>query len=412
MPNLTSLPAEAPVTQAAVRASSLPKHGARSIVFISTVPQTLWYFAQPHWRGLSEQGYEIVAISSPGMFLDRCREQGADRTFAIDLQRAITPMNDLLASIRLARILRRIRPSLLHTHTPKAGLVGMLAAAAARVPVRIYTFNGAVWLVGPRWKQALLKAADRLACSFATSVVCVSPSLRSAVVEAGVCSSRKAVVLGAGSSHGVRTDLFDRSRIRAEDQDMLRQKLSIPAGARVLGFVGRITPDKGIQELYESWQVLRHGYPDLYLLLCGPVETGRGAAKEIAEKLDADERVKRIAGDHHEMPLLYSTMDVCVLPSHREGFPNVALEAGSMCVPVVTTTAVGCQDAVIEDVTGLLVPPCDPASLAAAISRLLQSAEIRQRLGNAARLRIVADLSENAVCARFSNHYQELLNRG
>jgi glycosyltransferase involved in cell wall biosynthesis len=396
-----------------VTASAGPRRGrTRSIVFISTVPQTLWYFARPHWRGLNEQGYEIIAISSPGMFLDRCREQGADRTFAIELQRAITPLSDLLAALRLTRLLRRIRPYLLHTHTPKAGLVGMIAAAAARVPIRIYTFNGAVWLVGPRWKRNLLKAADRIACWLATDVVCVSPSLRSAVIEAGVCSARKAHVLGPGSSHGVHTDLFDPNRVRAEDREMLRQKLNIPPGARVLGFVGRITPDKGIQELYESWQLLGREFPDLYLLLCGPVETGRGAAKEIAQKLDADARVKRIAIDHCEMPLLYSLMDVCALPSHREGFPNVALEAGSMCVPVVTTTAVGCQDAVMDGVTGLLVPPCDPASLTAAIAKLLQSDDVCQRLGNAARVRIVAEFSEAAVCAHFWDHYQELLNRG
>jgi glycosyltransferase involved in cell wall biosynthesis len=178
----------------------------------------------------------------------------------------------------------------------------------------------------------------------------------------------------------------------------------------VLGFVGRITPDKGIQELYESWQVLRREFSGLYLVLCGPVETERGAAKEIARKLDSDMRVRRIAIEHTEMPLLYSLMDVCALPSHREGFPNVALEAGSMCVPVVTSTAVGCRDAVLDGITGLLVPPRDAASLSSAIAKLLQSEELRLRLGKAARLRIVAQFSESAVCARFWDYYQDLLS--
>jgi glycosyltransferase involved in cell wall biosynthesis len=191
----------------------------------------------------------------------------------------------------------------------------------------------------------------------------------------------------------------------------IREKLGIPTSSRVLGFVGRITPDKGIHELYDSWQVLRREYPDVYLLLCGPVEGGRGKSKQIADNLDADPRVKRVATHHHEMPRLYSLMDVCILPSHREGFPNVALEAGSMCVPVVTTTAIGCRDAVIDDVTGLLVPPRDTVALTNAISRLLRSAELRQSFGTAARRRIVADFTEAAVCARFSAHYQELLNR-
>lgn len=113
-------------------ASPGPRTGrVGSIVFISTVPQTLWYFARPHWRGLGGKGYKITAISSPGKFLDRCLEEGADSTFAIELQRAITPLSDLLGVLRLTRFLRRIRPCLLHTYTPKAGLIGMLAAAAA-----------------------------------------------------------------------------------------------------------------------------------------------------------------------------------------------------------------------------------------------------------------------------------------
>jgi glycosyltransferase involved in cell wall biosynthesis len=382
-----------------------------SVAFISTVPQTLWYFARPHWRGLTKEGYKIIAISSPGSFLDRCLEQGADCTFAIDLQRAITPLSDLSAALRLTFLLGRLRPKLIHSHTPKAGLIGMMAAAAVRVPIRIYTFNGAVWLVGPRWKRALLRLADRIACSLATDVVCVSQSLRSAVIEARVCRARKAIVLGPGSSHGVDTQLFDPNRVRVEDRERLRQECGISAGHRVLGFVGRITPDKGIHELYGSWQVLRREFPDLHLVLCGPVETGRGAAGEIARGLDADARVKRIAIPHREMPLLYSLMDVCALPSHREGFPNVMLEAGCMCVPVVTTTAVGCRDAVIDGVTGILVPPRDTASLTSAISILLQSQSLRQRLGNAARLRAISEFSESAVCARFFEHYQELLSR-
>ena len=158
----------------------------KTIAFVSTVPQTLWYFARPHWAGLKRSGYEVVAVSSPGRFLDQCREAGAS-VFAIPLHRAITPLKDLVAVIRMCLLLRRIRPVLVHTHTPKAGFIGMIAAAVAGVRTRVYTFNGAVWLVGPQWKRRLLMYADALACRLATSVVCVSPSLRAAVIEAGVC---------------------------------------------------------------------------------------------------------------------------------------------------------------------------------------------------------------------------------
>jgi glycosyltransferase involved in cell wall biosynthesis len=392
-------------------AAEINSGSAGTVVFISTVPESLWYFARPHWSWLRERGYKVTVISSPGSFLQQCLDGGADRIFAINLYRSITPIKDLASFVRLARLLKTIRPSVVHTHTPKAGLLGMMAAAVAGVGIRIYTFNGALWLVGPAWKRRIFQWADRLACLLATNVVCVSPSLRDAVIRGRVCDARKAAVLGPGTSHGVDIGLFDPDRTSAENCEALKRELGIPTHCSVLGFVGRITPDKGIRELHEAWRLLRSEFPYLYLLLCGPVESDRGNANEIVRSLDSDLRVKRVALPHARMPFAYAVMDVCALPSHREGFPNVALEAGSMRVPVVTTTAVGCRDAVNDGVTGLLVPAGDACALRTAISTLLRSDHLRLRLGADARDRVVADFSESAVRARFRNYYEGLLSK-
>jgi glycosyltransferase involved in cell wall biosynthesis len=384
----------------------------RTILLVSTVPQTLWYFARPHWAAMKECGYDIIAVSSPGLFLNRCLQAGVSAVFAIPLHRAITPVRDLAAVVRMSLIVMRVRPLIVHTYTPKGGLIGMIAATVAGVRTRVYTFNGAVWLAGPGWKRCLLRAADRFACRLATSVVCVSRSLRTAVIEAGVCDGRKAVVLGPGTSHGVDSNLFDPDRFHGVDRDNFKRELGIPPDGRVLGFVGRLDPDKGIRELYEAWQALRREVGNLYLLLCGPAESGRPLPAEITNGFDRDLRVKKALVPHEAMPLAYSIMDVCALPSHREGFPNVALEAASMGVPVVTTTAVGCRDAVLHGVTGLVVPTGEVSLLTRGIAALLGSDEQRQCLGNAARQRVVADFSESAVCARILKHYDALLATG
>jgi glycosyltransferase involved in cell wall biosynthesis len=398
-------------TAAAVDIASPPNSPtrAKTVVFISTVPESLWYFTRPHWTWLHEDGYRVVVISSPGEFLERCCECGADEAFAVPLARAIAPFRDLIAVYRLVVLLTALRPAIVHTHTPKAGFVGMIAAVISRVNSRIYTFNGAVWLVGSRWRRAVLTTADKLACRLATHVVCVSASLRDAVIKTRICHPDKALILGPGSSHGVDTALFDPDRLNPQELDSFRQGLSIPRDAPVIGFVGRITPDKGIAELASAWSLLRADYPDLRLLLCGPIERERGDAEAIARHFDSDPRVVRLALTLDRMPLAYSVMDVCVLPSHREGFPNVALEAGSMRVPVVTTTAVGCRDAVLPGLTGLLIPPRDAFALRAAVTEILGSKELRRRLGIAARDRILAEFSEAVVQARYRDYYASIV---
>ena len=178
-----------------------------------------------------------------------------------------------------------------------------------------------------------------------------------------------------------------------------------------MGYVGRIVRDKGIAELESAWQLLKERFPNLFLLLVGPVEGHDPVPPQVLDSLRKDPRV-RLVGSVKETPLFYAAMDLLVLPSHREGFPNTPLEAAAMELPVVATRVDGCVDAVVDGVTGLLVPPRDPQALGAAIERLILDPELRQQMGQAGRQRVLRDFRPEALWQAQYQQYRELLGAG
>jgi glycosyltransferase involved in cell wall biosynthesis len=397
-----------PVTHAArdaeAPASAPDAQPRRTIVHITTIPITLT-FLRGQAAVLDGAGLHVHAISSPGSELAAF---GADEdvpVHAVPMARQIAPFDDLVALWRLWRTLREIRPDIVDAHTPKAGLLGMLAAAAARTPVRVYHMHGLRFLTTSGWKRSLLRLTERVSCALAHRVLAVSKSVRAIAVEEGLCASARIAVLLEGTVNGVDTSRFEP--LPASVRDSARAERGIALDALVVGFVGRLARDKGILELEGAWRKLRSD-PRLHLLIVGPMDSSDPLPSDVVSRLHADPRV-HFTGFVTDPRPLYAAMDVVVLPTYREGFPQIALEAGAMGLPLVATCVSGCVDAVADGVTGTLVPPRDAGALAEALRRYVSRPDLRSRHGEAARRRVLFHFRQDEVCDALAAEYRRLL---
>jgi glycosyltransferase involved in cell wall biosynthesis len=260
-------------------------------------------------------------------------------------------------------------------------------------------------------RRRLLWSTEWVACRLAHRVLCVSHSVRAEAVAAGICPPDKIRVLLGGSGNGVdAAGRFDPDAQGERARAATRSRFGIPADATVIGFVGRLVRDKGLVELAAAWRELRGAYPRLHLLLVGPWEPQDPVPAEVERLLRDDPRV-HLAGMDWDTPPLYAAMDVVALPTFREGFPNVPLEAAAMRLPVVATRIPGCIDAIADGETGLLVPPRDAAALAAALRRYLDEPELRTLHGVAGRDRVLHEFRQEAIWEALLGEYRELLDR-
>ena len=304
--------------------------------------------------------------------------------------------------------MRRFRPLITNVGTTKAGLLGGLAARWAGVPCRVYTLRGLRFETTTGIKRAVMKFLEKVACDSAHLVICVSESVRQRAVEQGMVQPGRAVVLEHGSSNGVDAARFAPSEERHKQAQALRGQLGIPHDAPVIGFVGRLNRDKGIPELVRAFARLRISHPGLRLLLLGDFESIEPLPYDTRGILDTDDHILRLGHVADTAPY-YQVMDVVCLPSHREGFPNVVLEAQAAGRPVVATAVTGCSDAIEHGVTGLLVPPDDINALTDALERMLTDPPRAQRLGQAGRERVLRDFQPETIWSALAEQYRVLL---
>ena len=378
------------------------------IVLMVTAPQSTIFFRGQIAR-LRDAGFRVTFISSPGPQAAAIEREGGE-FIGVPMERDISIFNDVVSLWRLFQILRRIRPDLTNVGTPKAGLLGGIAAMMAGVPKRIYTLHGLRLETAAGFLRQVLKLMERLACGTATNVRCVSPSVLDRAVQLKLVSKDKAYVVGRGSSNGVDCELFSTTWQRVEEARQLREQLGIPVYAPVIGFVGRFTRDKGIAELYGAFIRLKAAFPDLRLLLVGDFEAGDPVDAAVRAGLEANPNVV-FAGMVKDTPRYYAAMDVLALPTYREGFPNVPLEAQASSVPVVTTRVTGAADSVLDGITGLLVPAQDEAALAEALTELLGNRDRMRYMGRVARDWVEDRFRREAVWQALVEDYQRVLRK-
>jgi glycosyltransferase involved in cell wall biosynthesis len=326
----------------------------------------------------------------------------------VSMSREISPFRDIWTLWQLWRIFRSIRPAITTMSTPKMGLLGGIAALVAGVPHRIYTLRGLRYETARSWKRALLMTCERIACLSAHQVICISRSVKDAVLRDGIADARRLVLLGQRASEGIH--LPDRPVPDANSELARRRLLGIPEGSQVLGFVGRLTRDKGIQQLVECFQILRGEGRDVHLLLLGAFEAGDPVDPVTAAWIQSCPHV-HWRGYVPDPGPYYPLMDLFVFPTYREGLSKVLLEAAAAGKPVVSTRTTGVVDVVQDGITGILVPPGDSMALARAARRILDDDRMAARMGEAAQ-RLVREQFDNTVyLSRLGSMLQSLVSR-
>jgi glycosyltransferase involved in cell wall biosynthesis len=377
-----------------------------SIVVGITHPQTCLILG-PRLRALREAGFCVTLACGPGELLDSTVAAAAGvKSAPIPMQRGIAPLHDLVSLVRLCFLLRRLRPDVVEFSTPKAGLLGTVAAVLCGVRRRVYLLRGLKLEGASGIKRRMLLAFERLACRCAHVVLSNSASLRAEALALGLAPEDKLRVLGSGSSIGVDADRY------CPGLTDVRERFAIPAGAPVIGFVGRLTRDKGLPELIESFEAVAGAEPEARLLLVGWFDAAEDAlATSLRARIESHPRI-HCTGFVHDAAPFYRAMDLMVLPTWREGFPNAVLEAQATGIPVVTTISTGSRDSVVPEVTGLLIPPGYPDAITEAVLKLLRSPERRRQMGSAAREWVRQHYSDRHVLGLAVQFYRELLKAG
>ena len=379
------------------------------VLLVSTVPSTLWAFFRRLPTFARERKMEIAVAAAPGPELEFFRTQLGTTTFEVNLTRQVSPLADARAALQLARIIRQGKYDIVHSHTSKAGLVGMLAARLAGVSARIHTIHGFPAETATGLTRHLLLLSERTTARSAKVVLVVSASLRDHVRAAGVAREPKLRILADGTACGVDIARFTRSADLRAQAEKKREQLGIPAHAPLLGFVGRLVLDKGIDVIVDAFQLLRETIPDVHLLLLGDYEPQRGRlGKRTIEAIEHHPQIMHVPFDWNPVPY-YAAMDVLVLATLREGLPYILLEAAALEIPAVATRATGCVDAVVDGETGFLVDIGDVNAMARAVATLLEDEALRVRLGQAARARVLRLFTDDLLLQEHIDLYRSML---
>lgn len=373
------------------------------LAHITTIPLTQWAFLRGQNHYMSQRGFEIHTIASPGKRLAEVGRRDGAVTHSIRISRTISPCADIISIIRLLFCLREIKPDIVHLSTPKAALLGAIAAWAARVPIRIFFVRGLITETTRGLRRGVFRLLETLTARLCHQHICVSHSLLAFARSESILTEKQGIVLVNGMSNGIDTGRFDPT-ITAHNEAVLN---TADEDILIIGFVGRLARDKGIEELAQSWGLLREEYPHLRLLLVGPWETE--IANDLSAGLESDSRVW-MTGFVDDVIPYYCAMSLFVYPSHgTEGFPNSPMEAAAMGLPVVASRVVGCVDAVQDGVTGALIPPHDPTALTDAIRLYLNNPDLRHRHGQAGRERVLREFRQETIWEALYQEYVCLL---
>lgn len=371
------------------------------VCFVVASPMTARAFLSGHIAALGER-YAVDLVVDAGDVAELGGIPSRARIVRVPIRRKVAPLADLAALARLCMLFRRERYSAVSSVTPKAGMLAMLAAAMAGVPLRTHIFTGQVWATRTGWKRRLLKAADRLIARLATHVLADSPSQRDFMAAEGIATAQKIRVLGDGSICGADGERF---RPDAGRRAAVRKAHGIPEEAVVFLFLGRLNRDKGVLDLAEAFAAL--GDPAAFLLVAGPDEAAlRG---EMKRRLGTALARTRFAGYTERPEDFMAAADVFCLPSYREGFGMVIIEAAAAGIPAIGSRIYGVTDAIEENVTGLLHRAGDAGELAGQMGSLAGDAVRRRAMGEAARARALRLFSREAVTQAWVGFYRQLL---
>ena len=370
---------------------------------ISTVPTTMESLLNDQLRMVNEH-YEVVAVSSPGKEMQVLREREGIRTIEVPMERRISPIKDFISLIRMIWVFLKERPYMVHSMTPKAGLISMLAGWITRVPVRMHTFTGLVFPTAIGWKQRLLMCTDRLTCACATHVNPEGEGVKRDLMAYRI-TKKPLRIIGNGSICGVDMAYFDRTEAVMKQAAAYREK-----GCFTFCFVGRIVRDKGINELVSAFVRLHERYPQVRLLLVGPFEKKLDPVSPKTEKAIQEHPAIRFMGFQPDVRPFLVASDALVLPSYREGFPNVVLQAGAMGLPSIVTDINGSNEIIHPNENGVIIPSKDEEALYRAMEDFLLHPEEVERMAKKARSMIASRYDRKILWEALLKAYKRLID--
>lgn len=379
------------------------------LIRITTIPQSFRGLLKGQLRFMSENGYEVLGISSPGEILDEVGRNEGIKTIPVEMTRTISPIKDLMALVQLIKILKKEKPQIVHTHTPKAGLLGMMAARIAGVPHRLHTVAGMPLTVATGTKRQLLNQMERLTYACATKVYPNSYGLEKIILDEKFTSPQKLKVIGNGSSNGIDTTQFDPDLISSETKIKLRSDLGIKESDFVFLYMGRVVKDKGINELVFAFEMINKKNPDTHLVLVGSIEKHLDPLLPEIEKLIETHPNIHAVGFQTNVIEYFSISDLLTFPSYREGFPNVVMQAASMQVNCIVTDINGCNEIIKDGENGWIVPVKNTEQLQERMEWCLLNREKSREMGLKGRGIMQNDYERKYIWNEILKEYKNLV---
>ena len=377
------------------------------LIRITTVPLSLEKLLEGQLNFMQSY-YDVIAISSDEERLKKLGKTIGVNTFPIEMTREITPGKDLKAVWKLYRFFKKEKPLIVHTHTPKAGIAGMLAAKMAGVPIRLHTVAGLPLLEADGMTRKILEFVEKLTYASATMVYPNSKKILEFLVNENFASPEKFKIIGKGSSNGIDTTYFDPSSYPHQERVNRRKTLGIQEKDVVFVFVGRLVKDKGINELVEAFEQLNQSHPNTSLLLVGPFEQDLDPVKESTlQKINDHKKIVEV-GYQDDVRPFFACADILAFPSYREGFPNVVMQAGAMGLPAIVTNINGCNEIIEEGSNGTIIPVRDKGALYQAMEDLVVKFEKREILSRNARIAITENYEREQIWESLLAEYKLL----
>ncbi len=377
------------------------------LIRITTVPISLKILLKDQLKYMN-QYFEVVGVSSKGKELSDVEKDEGIRTIELNMSREITPVKDFISLIKMIFLLLKEKPNIVHTHTPKAGIVGMMASWVTRVPHRLHTVAGLPVMEATGKKKTILLIVEKLTYFCATKVYPNSYGLQEYILENNLTDENKLKVIGYGSSNGIDTLYFDRTDHVFQQSIEIKEKYDLE-NQFVFCFVGRIVKDKGINELLYSFNKLTLEFENIRLLIVGKFEEELDPISEQSHKILDDNKNIINSGYQNDIRPYLASSNCFVLPTYREGFPNVVLQASSMGISSIVTNINGCNEIITHNENGLIVEPKDEEALYEAMKRYLEDKELSEKLSLNSRKGIIEKYDRKVFYQYLLEEYNEVL---
>jgi len=379
----------------------------KKLVRITTVPLSLDKILDGQLAFMNNH-YEVIAVSSEKEYLIRCAKNEGVRFKHIEMTRKITPIKDFISLIKLISFLKKERPLIIHSHTPKAGILAMLASKITNIPIRLHTVAGLPLMEEKGSKKKLLELIEKLTYSFSTFVFTNSNGLYKYIIVNNYVSKNKLKVIGNGSSNGVDINYFSPTSVSVKEKEKLKLSLGILENDFTFVFVGRIVADKGINELINAFDTISFQNNAIKLLLVGEQESHLDPLNENTLKLISSNKNIIKTGFQKDIRPFLAVSDALVFPSYREGFPNVIMQAGAMELPVIATNINGCNEIIINEKNGVLIELKNNGAIVKAMVRLIEDEAFYKNLKSNARSMIVSRFERKVICEKILYEYKEM----